>query len=424
MTISDDFDFGEQNIRSETSAMATDTSPPIFEDFEPLDICEMDLDNLKPRRWVYGKLLVRGHVSCFAGNGGTGKTSLALAVAMSVATGRSLIAEDDDDYHRVHKQGAALYFNLEDPLDEMKLRLAAEVRHRAINKADLDHKLYLASGRDHPLCVASLDKAGRVLRHDIAPAVALLRRLGIIALTIDPLVNAHAVDGNRNDYLAVVVDQFRRIADQADCAILIVHHFRKGGQAGDVESSLGAVTLTNSCRVVETVTTMSEADATALGVAPNRRRSYVRKDNAKLNLSAAPTESDWYEFQSVGLGNGDADYPDGDSIGVLTRWQPASPMFGVAWTQVGAVLDAIEAGVDGEYHSGSVKSVRWAGNLMMTHMQISDGQAKVVLKEWLDQGVLKADKYQSKERDHHEAQRLLVMPDGRQKLRLRMTARA
>ena len=41
------------------------------------------------------------------------------------------------------------------------------------------------------------------------------------------------------------------------------------------ESSLGAVTLTNSCRVVETITPMSEDDAKALGVEVERRRRYV-----------------------------------------------------------------------------------------------------------------------------------------------------
>src|SRR5262245_32792396 len=98
--------------------------PSICEDFEPMDIFEMDLDHLSPRRWLYGRSLIRGYVSCLAGDGAVGKTSLSLARALSVALGRPLLQADDDDsdQHRVWKQGPICYYNLEDPLHEMQLR--------------------------------------------------------------------------------------------------------------------------------------------------------------------------------------------------------------------------------------------------------------------------------------------------------------
>ncbi len=398
---------------------------PSAKELTPLEISAINLAQLPPRRWIYYELLVRGYVTALAGPGGTGKTSIAMAVAMSIAGGRDLLrGEDAED--RVRRQGAVLYWNLEDPLDEMKLRVAAELKHRGLDQITLRDQFYLMSGRDHPLCVAQQAAQGQPQPTDLSAIVQMLRERRIVLLVIDPLVNAHALDGNSNSDLAIVIDQFRRIAHEADCAVLIVHHFRKGGQSGDVEASLGAVTLTNSCRVVETLTPMSETDAQALGIEASNRRRYVRRDNAKINLAAAPTQCAWYGFDSVSLGNGTEDYPDGDSIGVLSRWQPAPPMQGVTWDQIQDVLDAINIGLENGtefYTNSAIAKERWAGNLLMKAMNVTREQAKLVLKQWLDDGVLLIAGYKSPALGGKDAKRLLVDPHARARLRQEIAAR-
>jgi hypothetical protein len=416
----DGFDFGTGKKTGETKRKA------VCSDFIPLDIGDMDLDHLPPRRWLYGRCLIRGYVSCLAGDGATGKTSLALARALSVALGRSLlsIAGDGQDGHRVWKQGAICYYNLEDPLHEMQLRLAGEIRDRRIDRNELRGKIKLVSARDQTFCIASLDDKGRPVAHDIMNLVKMLKRMKAVLLVADPLVNAHQLDGNKNEYLALIIDQFRKIAHDADVAVLLVHHFKKGGQAGDVQSALGAVTLTNNCRVVETLTKMSEDDAEALGIDVTRRRYYVRLDNAKANLSPPPTCCEWYEFHNVNLNNGDEEYPDGDDVGVLARWKPLPPIFGVSWPQVEDVLDAIDAGVDGEYYTSVSGAGRWAGELIKQHLGKTDAEAKSLLTEWLSGGVLRKGKYKSNERHHQSAQKLEVVVKGKDEMRQRMAARA
>lgn len=387
------------------------------------DICDISLSNLEPRRWCYRDFLVRGFVSALAGPGGTGKTSVALAIALSVALGRDLLALDDEE-DRVKRQGAVLYWNLEDPLDEMKLRIAAEIKHRHIDQAKLKGQFFVLSGRDHPLCVAERNAKGKVEVMNITPVVQMLREHQITTLVVDPLVNAHRTDGNSNSDLAIVVDQFRKIAHEADCALLLVQHFRKGGQGGDVEASLGAVTLTNGCRVVETLTAMSEDDARALGIDPQNRRRYVKRDNAKMNLSAAPTQCEWLEFNSVPLDNGTDEYPDGDHIGVLSRWKQLSPLCGLSWDAVSKVLDMIDAGFDREYYTPAPQAKRWAGNLLMMHLGLNKEQSKALIKEWRDAGILNTTTYNSPSGNYAPTTRLYVVPDGKSKLADRMASRA
>jgi hypothetical protein len=402
------------------------TTPSVCDDFDPLDIADMDLDKLPPRRWLYGRTLIRGYVSCLAGDGGVGKTSLSLARALSVALGRSLLRVDEDDpeAHRIWKQGPICYYNLEDPLHEMQLRLAAELRHRRIDRAELRGNVKLISARDHAFCLASLDDRGRPIAHDPTNLINMLKRAGAILLFADPLVNAHQLDGNKNEYLALIIDQFRKVAHEADVALAFDHHFRKGGQAGDVQAALGAVTLTNNCRVVETLSKMSEEEATALGVDLSRRRYYVRLDNAKANLSPPPTCCEWYEFRNVKLNNGTEEYPLGDDIGVLVRWKPMPAIFGKSWKDVEEVLDMIAVGDNGEYYSSDPKATRWIGHLIMRKLEMNCQQAKSLVKEWLQKDVLEKGKYTSKERNNQDAQRLMVKAKGREELRQRMAARA
>ena len=377
----------------------------------------MDTDNPMPRRWIFEGLLIRKYVSAFIGPGGVGKSSLAIAVGMSVALGKSLLALDHDDPHKIHKRGPVLYWNLEDPLEELLLRISGELKCRGINKAEIGANFLAMSGRDFPLNLVTTDAKASCDRRDITPIVQLLRDLGIILLIIDPYGNAHSGNPNDNAHMTAVLDQLRLIAEQADCAVLIVHHFRKGGQSGDAEASLGAVMTTNGCRVVDSITAMTEDEAKALGIDPTKRRSYVKRSNAKLNLSAAPDECEWYRFDGVSLDNVTDEYPDGDNVGVLTRWKALSPLLGLTWSDVSDILDQIDIGMGGEYYTSDPKSkTRWVGALMMERLGLDDQQAKSLIKEWIKAGILAKDKYISQERHGQDTQRLVVRPKGRDEL--------
>jgi hypothetical protein len=385
----------------------------------------LNLRKIEPRRWLYGRQLLRGMVTVLGGTGGVGKTSYVIAVGLSVAAGRSLLAHHPgEESHIVHKPGGVWYYNLEDPVDEMVRRISAEVAHRNINVRSLWDSFYVDSGRDKPLTVATRDRHGNVLRLPVVDAlVHELREKEIVLLIVDPFANSHEVGESDNDDMKVVVDQWRQVAHRADCAVWLIHHFRKGGQAGDAESFRGASALQNGARVMETITTMSSDDAEAIGVPPAERRDYVRLENAKVNLSRAPSEAEWYKFVGVSLNNGNDEYPQGDIIGVLDRWVPLPPLHGKSWPQVSGALDELDAGTgDREFYSSAPQATRWAGHVLMRRFGMNDQQAVEQLKEWLADGVLFKDTYTSPSRNHGKAQRVRVDADGKARLKATMDA--
>jgi hypothetical protein len=107
---------------------------------------------IAPRDWLYEPHLIRGYLSVTVAPGGVGKSSLILADALAMASGRKLLRS---------QPSAALnvwVFNLEDPLDEMERRMAATRQHYGIGRESCHGEIYLNSGRDTELVVARQDR--------------------------------------------------------------------------------------------------------------------------------------------------------------------------------------------------------------------------------------------------------------------------
>ena len=62
-------------------------------------------------------------------------------------------------------------------------------------------------------------------------------------LIIDPFNNAHAMeDGNNNVAIAAVAQEISTIAREANVAVLLLHHLRKGS-TGSIDDLMGATSL-------------------------------------------------------------------------------------------------------------------------------------------------------------------------------------
>jgi hypothetical protein len=87
---------------------------------------------------------------------------------------------------------------------------------------------------------------------------------------------------------------------------------------------------------------MTTDQAKELGVPDTERRNYVRLENARVNLSPAPAEGQWFKFVGLPRGNRTEKYPESDIVGVLTRWKPVEKI--VAWQHAETILTRIEQG--------------------------------------------------------------------------------
>ncbi len=365
------------------------TPPPLLAEAASLPPPE----RIPPREWLYGTRLVRRFVSVLAAPGGAGKSALALAQAVALATGKPLLGE------RVHHSVPAWVLNLEDPLEEMNRRVAALLRLHGLDDAAVAGRLFLHSGRARKLCMAEYDEAGgyRYPDQEAVIAAALAARIGLIV--VDPFVKSHALDENSNPAMDAAATAWAQVAERTGAAVLLVHHVRKlGGGAMDIEATRGAKALTDAARSAAMLSTMPEEDAERLGIPPLERWRYLRLDDAKANMAPRAEQAQWLRLESVALGNTTALYPSGDMVGALSAWKPPSPFAGLDAAALNRALDDIAAGPEpgAKYpanRSGRFAgATRWAG-LPLQRQGASEADAARILSQWLRSGLLEVVDY-------------------------------
>lgn len=110
-------------------------------------------------------------------------------------------------------------------------------------------------------------------------------------LVVDPFVSCHELPENDNSGMDRVVKAWARVAKEAGCGIVLVHHTRKMGgdrEQADAESSRGGKAFVDGCRAVRVLNRMTAAEAQTAGVENHRRyfrevRPHVlaRRDRAR-----------------------------------------------------------------------------------------------------------------------------------------------
>jgi AAA domain len=280
-----------------------------------------DPASILPRDFLYGDCIIRRYVSAVISMGGVGKTSEMQVEVAAMVTGRDLLGVKPKRPLRVW------YINLEDGQDEIDRRLGAIFKHYEIAEDDLAGHLFTDSGREKNFVIADDDRAGLEFHEDvIAEISANIRKNAIDLVVVDPFVLCARFPENDNNKMAQIIEAWAQIAQQCDCAVVLVHHVRKGssGQGSyTVEDARGAGAIINSCRSVRILNSMTKEEGKQAVV--ERHRSYFRIDSGKTNVALPPDVSEWRRIISVDLDNASGDCP-ADRIGVVTLWKWPDPM--------------------------------------------------------------------------------------------------
>jgi hypothetical protein len=207
------------------------------------------------------------------------------------------------------------------------------------------------------------------------------------------------LEENSNPQMIQAMAVWRRIARATNCAVLLVHHVRKGDAAGHIDAARGAKATTDSGRIGLLMTTMSAEEADRFHVPEDERLSYIRLDDAKRNLAAA-AKAKWFRLRPVRLGNTAMDplYPNGDTVAAIAPWQAPQDELATAPNQdLNAALDAIAAGPgDGLRYTATKqggKGSRWCGNVLCDMFHATEKEASKMLRQWLQSGLLYEDEY-------------------------------
>lgn len=349
-----------------------------------------DLWNIPPRDWIYKPHLIRKFCSATIAAGGTGKSSLLIAEALALVTGRNLLGVEPCGKMKVW------LWNGEDPLEEIQRRIAATCRQFQITPLEIEGGLFVNSGRDSEIVVAKMVRNELKVNQSVIDA--LERTISdncIDVIQIDPFISSHRINENDNVAMDQVLKEWAKLADRCGIAVDLSHHSKKtGGREATVEDGRGASALISAVRSARVLNTMNEQEAAKASI--QYHRSYFRVTNGKLNLAPPPDKVDWFHMQSVYLHNGDRDdnLGRGDSVGVVTQW--AWPDFLDDVTEEDfAKVSAVIRGAQWRYSSQAKKWVGYAlvqalgQNRLDLTTKAGRGKALAMLRVWLRTGRLK-----------------------------------
>jgi hypothetical protein len=333
----------------------------------------IDPSAIPRRQWLYGRHYVRKFISETVAPGAYGKSSLAIAEALTISTGRALLGMVPDE------RAPVWLWNGEDPAEELQRRIVAAALHYGIPGAEIEGRLFVDTGRATKIIIAEQTRTGAIVARPIVDAViATIKANAIGLMIVDPFVASHRVIENDNPAIELVASTWAEIADVTGCAIELVHHARKtnGGAEITVDDGRGGSALLAKVRSARTLNGMTEDEAARAGV--ENRRAYFRVQNGKANLSPPADVSEWYRLESVDLGNG-------DSVGVVTRWQWPDAFDGVTVVDLRKAQAAIAAGRWRE----NPQSKDWAGIAIAKALNLDPTtkrhRAKIagLLKRWI-----------------------------------------
>lgn len=341
------------------------------------------------RDWIAGRWILRGELTAIIAPGGVGKSSLLVATALSSVSGDPFLGlELWTGPKRVW------IWNLEDDRTELSRQIAATAIRHEIATADCGGRLYVDSGLDQRLCTASETADGLVIHEPIYEALkAEITKRNIDVLIIDPFVSSHEISENDNPKIDAVAKRWKRLAIDAGCAIVLVHHSRKNGNGETtVEDARGASALLNAARVGLTLNRMTTSEADGFGIKEQaERRAIFRVDNGKPNRSPAGN-AQWFKIESVDLGNARPQRPS-DYVGAVTAWQPPDPFDNVTTEHLRQVQSLV---ADGDYRT-SEQAKDWVGNAVadVIGLGLDDPadkrKAKSIFKTWEANGKFKTE---------------------------------
>lgn len=270
-----------------------------------------DPSAIPARPWMIDRMLILHETTLLLAPGSAGKSSVSLALVAHLALGL------DFGPYKTRVRCRSIVYNGEDDIDEQSRRLYAvcmsygldysEVAKNVIllSSADIDLKLVVPAGR--------VPFANEVMCNQL---ITLASDNDVGLIVYDPLVDIHDCDEGDNPQMNFVMKTIQRIAREANVASLVLHHTTKSGSAkqedrvGNMDVSRGASGIVYKSRISFTLMNATLQDCEEYGLQEQERTSWVRLDDAKMNLALASDKPTWFHKEAVQI-------PSGDAVGVL-----------------------------------------------------------------------------------------------------------
>ena len=192
------------------------------------------------RGWFVRDMIPDRTVTLLGGDGGTGKSQIALQLAVAGVIGAEWLGQ-------LPEQGPVVFASAEDDRDELHRRLSDIAASHGVSLAKLnDFHLASLAGRD--AVMGAPDKAGII--RETAVWRGLLERVEAVKprlAVVDTLADVFAGNENARGEARQFIGQLRGLAIEHKCAILLLNHPSLSGLASGAGTS-GSTAWSNSVR--------------------------------------------------------------------------------------------------------------------------------------------------------------------------------
>jgi RecA-family ATPase len=256
---------------------------------------------LEPMRWLATHRIPAGDATILSGDGGGGKTTVALQLAVSVERGIG------DWLGTVCESGPVIFFSGEEPENEMRRRLARVARKRSIEPADIENLHFHFADPDSCLLGISRPNGPMVPTPLFESLRAAARVISPVLIVVDSI--AATFGGNQNDrvHARTFVGMFRRLAHDFDCAVLLLDHPSLSGITSGTGRG-GSMDWQNATRARLHLETVDDAEGGTDRVLETKKTNYgpngekvkLRwEDGCFVMASSAPAPTQAATFNAV-----------------------------------------------------------------------------------------------------------------------------
>jgi RecA-family ATPase len=181
---------------------------------------------IPPREWHVLHRIPAATVTLLSGDGGTGKSTIALQLIVATGYGDEWLGA------RVDKQGPAWFLSAEEDDDEIRRRLGAILDHQRRNLEDLKGRgvrwSCLDDASEYSEGDAVLGAADRTGRVNSTPLYAALLARAVAerpaAIVIENAADVFAIDEINRSQVRQAVALLRRLAKRSGAAVILISH--------------------------------------------------------------------------------------------------------------------------------------------------------------------------------------------------------
>lgn len=187
---------------------------------KPINVKDVISHPSEPPVFVWEGYLPSGEVAMFGAHGGTGKSTLALMLAVSVAIGRSL-------FGATVRQGNAFFVSLEDGPNIVRHRLAHICKFWSVDPSSLDGTLQIVDGTEYPELFSAETRGGGKTTDTYSELRRLIQTQKVSLLVVDNASDAYGGDEIQRRQVRAFIRALGELAKLSGCAVLLLAHVDK-----------------------------------------------------------------------------------------------------------------------------------------------------------------------------------------------------